>query len=168
MARREIKIISGGQIGVDRAALDAALACGAPCGGKVPRGRRAEDGRIDDRYPMTELDSANYAKRTRHNVLDSDGTVIVYVDAMTGGTRLTEQLCQSLRRPLLAIDIAEVSHEQAVADLIHFVDKHRIAMLNVAGPRHAEPLDTGTFTCRLITALLIECGYDGVDTSTTE
>jgi hypothetical protein len=71
------KIISGGQTGVDRAALDAAIELGIPHGGHCPRGRRAEDGRIPDRYQLTETDSAQYRVRTERNVLDADATLIL-------------------------------------------------------------------------------------------
>ena len=71
------KIVSGGQTGVDRGALDAALPRGFPCGGYCPAGRRAEDGRIPARYPLEELSSPHYQVRTRRNVEESDGTLII-------------------------------------------------------------------------------------------
>ncbi|MDH3584808.1 MAG: putative molybdenum carrier protein, partial [Phycisphaerae bacterium] len=72
-----IKIVSGGQTGADRAALDAALACGQPCGGWCPQDRAAEDGPIDPRYPLKELPGGGYRQRTHRNVIDSDGTVVL-------------------------------------------------------------------------------------------
>ena len=68
------RIISGGQTGVDRGALDAALKASISCGGWGPKGRKAEDGPIPERYPLQELPGADYLHRTRRNVVDSDGT----------------------------------------------------------------------------------------------
>src|SRR5512132_1315628 len=89
---RLVRIVSGGQTGVDRAALDAAMAFGLACGGWVPRGRRAEDGAVPPRYPMRETRGYTYAERTRRNVRDSDGTLILTRGRPTGGTALTGRL----------------------------------------------------------------------------
>jgi hypothetical protein len=113
MARREPdnvslivrRIVSGGQTGVDRAALDVALALGYPCGGWCPRGRRAEDGPIDDRYPLTETKTDRYQERTRLNVRDADATLIVTRGYPVGGTRLTVDTAVRAGRPCLVIDL---------------------------------------------------------------
>lgn len=89
-----IKIISGGQTGVDRAALDAALQLGIPCGGWCPKGRKAKDGPIPDRYPLKETESGSYPVRTEMNVRDSDGTLILTWGRPTGGTALTVRLAR--------------------------------------------------------------------------
>src|SRR5947209_11260398 len=86
------KIVSGGQTGVDRAALDVALELGLPCGGWCPKGRRSEGGRIPERYPLRETTSAAYPARTRRNVLYSDGTLVLTNGPPTGGTALTIEL----------------------------------------------------------------------------
>ena len=80
------RIVSGGQTGVDRAALDVALELSIPCGGWCPKGRKAEDGALPARYPLKETPSEEYAQRTTWNVRDSDGTLILTHGAPTGGT----------------------------------------------------------------------------------
>lgn len=131
------KLVSGGQTGVDRGALDAALAAGFPCGGWCPAGRKAEDGPIPERYPLASLASAEYGERTRQNVLDSDGTLILHFGGPTGGTLKTLQLCEHHRKPYLAIDAAAVEAEAAGAHAAAFVAERGIEVLNVAGPRES-------------------------------
>src|SRR5438105_15558458 len=91
------KIVSGGQTGVDRAALDVALELGMPCGGWCPRGRRAEDGPITDRYPLSETPWSGYPQRTGWNVRDADGTLILTMGQADRGTALTQQLAARLQ-----------------------------------------------------------------------
>jgi hypothetical protein len=130
------KIVSGGQTGVDRAALDAALAAGFPCGGWAPGDRMAEDGVIPERYPLTALPNGDYRQRTRLNVVDSDGTAIIYYETLKGGTRLTRNLCALLKRPHVLIDARQVTETTVAAELIgNFIDEHEIKALNVSGPR---------------------------------
>lgn len=130
------KIVSGGQTGVDRAALDAALDRGLPCGGWCPRGRRAEDGPIPARYPLIETPTVDYAERTRWNVRDSDGTLILTRGDMIGGTRLTAEFAASLTRPLLVIDLAAQDEDAVViARIRDWIERSGICILNVAGPR---------------------------------
>lgn len=130
-----IRIRSGGQTGADRAALDAALDAGVECGGWCPAGRQAEDGRIPNRYPLTELADAGYAQRTLRNVTDSDGAVIFYFDTPMGGTELTLAFCIEQQRPYLLIDACEMSEIRAVERIRRFVECREVADLNVAGPR---------------------------------
>jgi hypothetical protein len=135
MSQPAFKIISGGQTGADRAALDAAIALGVPCGGWCPAGRRAEDGAIDLKYPLVELADAGYRQRTRQNVLDSDGTVVMAFGALTGGSKLTADFCARLGRPCLVIDAELTTPGEAAVLIAVFLLRHRIHSLNVAGPR---------------------------------
>jgi len=131
------KIISGGQTGADRAALDAAQANHFPCGGCCPQNRRAEDGPIDQSYPLTEIEGG-YAERTEQNVIHSDGTVIFYDSEARGGTQLTIELCETHRKPFLKVDITKKSSELAASELSRFIETQSIKELNIAGPRASE------------------------------
>ena len=72
------KIVSGAQTGTERGGLNAAIHCKLPCGGWVPRGRRAEDGVIPDTYEnLRETDTRACPVRTEANVIDSDATLIM-------------------------------------------------------------------------------------------
>jgi hypothetical protein len=98
-SRNRIKVVSGGQTGVDRGALDAALELKLQCGGWCPEGRLAEDGPIPEQYPMQEVEGGDYRDRTRKNVLDSDGTAIIYFGEIEGGTESTLDDCVQLAKP---------------------------------------------------------------------
>jgi hypothetical protein len=129
------RVVSGGQTGVDRAALDAARRLGIPCGGWCPRGRRAEDGPIDPVYPLVETRSDRYPVRTAWNVRDSDGTMVLTRGPAAGGTALTIRLALRSGRPLLVLDLDQDPLPSAVSAWIR---EHRIGTLNVAGPRESE------------------------------
>ena len=129
------KIVSGGQAGVDRGALDAALEAGFPCGGWAPEGRIAEDGPIHERYPLRELAGGGYEERTLQNVLDSDGTAILYSGTLEGGTRQTMLHCVEHGKPFDLVDAARAGPREAALKLADFVERNRLSVLNVAGPR---------------------------------
>jgi hypothetical protein len=129
------KIISGGQTGVDRAALDAALELGLPTGGWCPQGRRAEDGPLEARYPLKETDSRNYAVRTEKNILDSDGTLILTRGNPKGGTALTKKLAKVHQKPFMMIDLSAGKNFRPVLEWGY---TYQIKTLNVAGPRESE------------------------------
>lgn len=131
-----LRIISGGQTGVDRAALDAAQLAGLPCGGWCPRGRRAEDGDIDTRYPLRETPSNDYRQRTEWNVRDSDATLILNRGVqLRGGTALTHDLALQLEKPRLVIDLAAPCNHNVIR---HWLNAHSVTMLNIAGPRESQ------------------------------
>lgn len=132
---RPAKIVSGGQTGVDRAALDAAIALGIPHGGWCPKGRLAEDGIIPAQYELVETDSPDYAQRTEQNVLDSDATLILCRGEPTGGTELTRRLAQRHRKPLLVVDLRKPLDRTTVR---RWLTTHARSTLNVAGPRESQ------------------------------
>jgi len=138
MRRKSVKIISGGQTGVDRAALDAVLRHGIESGGWCPTGRLDEFGRIPDCYPLKELENGGFTERTLQNVKDSDGTVIIYPGKLSGGTEQTLHFCVDQRRPHELIDASNVSTEKAAQLIAEFVRENKIDILNVAGPRASE------------------------------
>ncbi len=128
------KIVSGGQTGVDRAALDVAIIQGIPCGGWCPAGRRAEDGPISLHYPLTETESKKYPKRTSLNVRDSDGTLILTGGEPVGGTLLTRNLAMKQEKPFLVVEMPGLKDLQKTRNWI--ID-NQIKVLNVAGPRES-------------------------------
>ena len=130
-----LTLVSGGQTGVDRAALDVALERGLPCGGWCPAGRAAEDGPIHPRYPLRETPSPDPAERTEWNVLDSDGTVLLIAPGASPGTALTAEVARRLGRPVYPWRL------DALPGTGHFrrwLQVHGIRTLNVAGPRESE------------------------------
>lgn len=161
-----LRIISGGQTGADRGALDAALTMGVPHGGFCPQGRRAEDGIIPARYDLQETTSRDYAVRTERNLITADATLIVCRGSLTGGTALTARLARKHQKPLLRVDLADLpldhldpAHRHAVlathARAVHaWLARHRVATLNVAGPRESHCRGIGADTRDLLIAVL--------------
>ena len=143
------KIVSGGQTGVDRAALDAAIFHDIPHGGWCPLGRRSEDGQIPVIYQLTETESRNYAVRTEQNVRDSDGTLILFEDLLSRGTELTARLTRKLGRPMLKVDISgfcewdDEKFDREVRAVAEWVQRENIGVLNVAGPRESSAIGIG-------------------------
>ena len=150
------KIVSGGQTGVDRAALDAAMESGVAVGGWCPRGGRAEDGPIPARYPLKETPEARYSQRTRWNVRDSDGTLILVkrTGPLSGGTALTAEIAEELGKPLYIAHIAEMPEVLPVAQ---WIDEHAIAVLNVAGPRASQAKSIYAQAADFMEAVLQAC-----------
>jgi hypothetical protein len=146
-----MKIISGGQTGVDRAALDAAIELGIPHGGWCPRGRMAEDGRIPDRYQLRETDSPDYAFRTEQNVLDADATLILYRGRISGGTELTLRLARQHARPHLVVDL---DAPPPPAEVRRWLEEHAVTTLNVAGPRESQSPGTAAMAREFLESVL--------------
>lgn len=133
------QIISGGQTGADRAALDLALENGIETGGFVPLARAAEDGRIPDKYHnLFETESADPAVRTEKNVLAGDATLIVSHGRLSGGSLLTRQIAEKYKKPVLHLDLSVTAGKAAAVKLGEWLDKVKPSVLNVAGPRASE------------------------------
>ena len=131
------RVISGGQTGVDRAGLDAAMKAGIPVGGYCPKDRRAEDGKIPDTYPLQELESREFQVRTEKNVIESDGTLILNKGILTEGTKLTYDYTVQHGKPVL---IVQLDSEQLIAppNVVRWIHGQQIITLNIAGPRESK------------------------------
>ena len=179
---KALKIISGGQTGVDRAALDVALKHGLECGGWCPAGRLDEFGRIPDRYPLHELEQANtegrppdrprepetavsrekrgiFAERTWANVNDSDGTIIIHHKQPGGGTAYTIECCEHLQRPHQLIDASRISAESAAKLITDLVRAKNIEIMNIAGPRQSEWPEGYNYAFRALDIFLTSCSH---------
>ena len=128
------RVVSGGQTGVDRGALDAAIELGIPHGGWCPRGRIAEDGAISDKYQLRETETSDYPVRTELNVLDSDGTLILFRDRVLGGTELTRRLAVKCGKPCLLVKLGRTADPSLVR---RWIAENDIRILNIAGPRES-------------------------------
>jgi Circularly permutated YpsA SLOG family len=148
------KIVSGGQTGVDRGALDAALAAHFPAGGWCPADRSAEDGVIPSQYPVTPLEHGGYRERTLQNVLDSDATAIFAPGGLTGGTRVTLMFCRRHGKPMIVIDASQTAESDAAMQIARFVGHHSVRTLNVAGPRASGWPQAHEYAERTIGALI--------------
>ncbi len=150
-----MKIVSGGQSGADRAALDWAIAQGVPHGGWCPRGRRAEDGSIAAHYALQETSAESYGQRTEWNVRDSDGTVIfTLAPGLTGGSKETREFACAQGKPCLQLS-KQVDGSEAATRLRTFLREHGIRVLNVAGPRASEEPALAGFVAGALTGALI-------------
>jgi hypothetical protein len=163
MDLRSITIISGGQTGVDRAALDFAIEHGFAHGGWCPRGRLAEDGAIPEKYLLTETPSRRYAQRTEWNVRDSDATVVFSTASQPfGGTALTLEFARRLGKPCLHLsrDEVDTSLDSASAvtksakRLLEFLTQRSVQRLNIAGPRLSQEPDAAEFASQVLRAAL--------------
>lgn len=126
-------IISGGQTGVDRAALDFSIEMDIPHSGFCPNGRWAEDGIIDKRYQLTETQEEDPKFRTKLNVINSDATLIIF-DSKDEGTQLTIDLCSEFQKPIFIIELSKKHSKTAFQNCLDLPD---ISRLNIAGPRES-------------------------------
>ena len=149
------KIISGGQTGVDRAALDVALELGIPHGGWCPRGRRSESGVIPSVYRLQQTESSDYAVRTEKNVLDSNGTLILHFGKLTGGTLLTATCAKRHQRPFLAVDLKGYVGDIMIPAFQDWVTQNHVKTLNVAGPRASNCPEIGALVRRFLRLALV-------------
>jgi len=148
------KIVSGGQTGADRAALDGAISRGLPYGGAIPAGRKTEAGPLPVDYIMDELESAHYPDRTERNVNDADGTLILSHGKLSGGSALTRRIAVTHVKPWLHIDFDQIDMSEAREQTMNWLRKHRVRLLNVAGPRASSDPKIYARTYELIVSLL--------------
>lgn len=132
------RIVSGGQTGVDRAALDVAQELGIEVGGWVPKGRLAEDGRVPDRYDLKETPSSDAVQRTEWNVRDSHATLFFSDGPLVGGSATTFAFAERSGRPHLHVDLSKTTVPEAVDAISRWLSDGRCEVLNVAGPRLSE------------------------------
>jgi hypothetical protein len=131
------KIVAGGQTGADRAALDVAISFGIASGGYCPFDRKAEDGRIPDSYPLKETKSPKYEKRTKLNVRSSDGTLVLNLGQLDGGTRMTVEYAEKINKPCMLVQLDDPNHS-GLPEIVAWIQQNKIHTLNVAGPRESK------------------------------
>lgn len=146
-----LKIISGGQSGTDRAAFDFALAHNIPCGGWCPAGRQAEDGIIPDKYPLKETASSDPSERTVLNVNGSDGLLIIYCSELDDGSRQTLDFAKEEKKPVYLINQEDVLNPE---EFMLWLDVNKIRVLNVAGPRESNDAGVYDYALRVLGSLL--------------
>ncbi len=151
-----MKIVSGGQTGVDLAALTFAKDNAFSYGGWVPKGRMNEAGRIPDSFTgLRETETEDVSERTRRNVMASDATVIFVDGAASPGTDLTVQLARKMRKPHLVIDARQTA-QTCAAQLRLWLSRTKPKVLNAAGPRHSEARDLGEKVLQILQLALLD------------
>lgn len=149
-------VVSGGQTGVDRAALDAAMAAGIDVGGWCPRGRRAADGVIPEQYPLTETHGKGYKTRTKWNVCDSDATLILCRGAPSGGTAFTIDCCKQVHKPYIICQPDDLKVDEAAKWIL----RYNVNVLNVAGPREFKSRPIYEDAYRFLEQLFVRVGEE--------
>lgn len=147
------RIVSGGQTGADRGALDFAIKHGYIHGGWAPHGRLAEDGVIPAKYQLTEMAEGGYRQRTRRNVVDSDATLIVNLGELDGGTLATQLFAEKSGKPFLVVQADSGISEKMVDSVIAWLLQHDVKILNVAGPRESKRPGICRLTSEMLTAV---------------
>jgi hypothetical protein len=149
------RIVSGGQTGADRAALDFAIRHKIPHGGWVPKGRLAEDGPLPAKYKVQEMPTDSYQDRTEQNVIDSDGTVIISHGKLTGGSAYTRKMAKYYGKPCLHVDLKKLDVLPAAVELLTWINERGIKVLNVAGPRASKDPKIYKLVKEVLESLLI-------------
>jgi len=150
MRKTKFKIISGGQTGADRAALDWAIGNRILHGGWCPKGRKAEDGAIAARYKLSETPTANYVQRTEWNIRDSDATVIFSIGlVLTGGARKTLELARKYKKPCLVLAKSSLRQDPVLL-LRRFLEQYDVQILNIAGPRASDEPEVGGYVSSIL------------------
>lgn len=146
------KIVSGGQTGVDRAALDMAFEFALDCGGWCPKERWAEDAPISRKYPLVETVTQEPCERTKLNVKDSDGTLVfIKTLPLDKGTQLTITEAKILNKPLLVFTL---NPSNDIESILEWLTCYTIQTLNIAGPRESQNPGIYDDTCTLLRQLL--------------
>ncbi len=153
------KIVSGGQTGVDRAALDAAMARGIPCGGWCPAGRMADDGPIPERYPLEETRDIDHTVRTGANVRDSDATIMLNRGALQGGTAYAVEIAKHMNRPVMVVDL---ERPPDLGMITAWLVQHRVRVLHIGGPREVSRPGIYDQARRFVEALLDHCQAEDI------
>ena len=150
------KIISGGQTGVDRGALDFALKWGLKCGGWCPPGRQFEEGRIPEKYPLREIDGNDYHERTLRNIRDADATLVITAGGrMEEGTRLTLEWAEELGHPFFHLELENITKpdDAPIMAAGAWLAGRAVTVLNVAGNRESTSPGIGYSTVRILEKL---------------
>jgi predicted Rossmann fold nucleotide-binding protein DprA/Smf involved in DNA uptake len=149
-----MKIISGGQTGVDRAVLDFALNNGINCGGWCPMGRKAEDGKISEKYPLIETNTSKYSERTKLNIQNSDGTLIFFNNILDKGSALTAKLANKYCKPLFSYDFSANIDSK---EITFWIDFNKIKTLNIAGSRESNSKGIYLKTYAILSEIIRVC-----------
>ncbi|MCX5815196.1 MAG: putative molybdenum carrier protein [Proteobacteria bacterium] len=150
------KIVSGGQTGADIAALDVAIKLNIPHGGWIPKGRKTEAGPLPDRYQLQEMPTGSYTRRTEQNVIDSDGTLVFMHSILSGGSLKTYNYAKKYNKPCLHLDMTKLSVDEAVKEMLQWIEKNNLQILNVAGPRGSKDPEIYTVVKEVLTIALTE------------
>ena len=149
------KIISGGQVGADQGALDAAIKCNFPHGGWIQKGRKTQNGMLPEKYHLTEMSVSGYKERIERNVVESEGTVIISRGDLSGGAGYSEKMAQKHNRPCLHIDLSNMPISNSSAELNTWVIENTIQILNVTGSRTSEDGDVYKNTARIVEGIIL-------------
>lgn len=149
------KIISGGQVGADQAALDAAIKCNFPHGGWIQKGRKTQTGILPEQYHLTEMSVSGYKERIEQNVIKSDGTVIITHGDLSGGADYSRKMAKKHRRPCLHIDLSSTPAAVSSSEINTWIIENTIEVLNVTGSRASEDGDVYKDTVGIIEGAIL-------------